>query len=187
MDLKDIKLRLGLYFLVFFFSLCIVFYFKAFFYVKFYYFFDVFFYDPATVFFFFLVTTHNQIMAILIFIFILVSWLLFIVLKNYGWFKSIYSKSFLIGIFNGVISDLFLEIRSRFIFFFFSYFFSFFIFFFNYIFFVYFSFFNFFNNDNLLNYFLKVKNNTLFWRFYFFIVGDFCLNVVIMLLILKEN
>jgi hypothetical protein len=84
MSLKDIKLRMGLYTIVFILSLVLVFYFREYLYIKFYYFFDVFFYDPATVFFFFLVTTHNQIMSILIFIFILVSWLLFIVLKNYG-------------------------------------------------------------------------------------------------------
>jgi hypothetical protein len=53
MSLKDIKLRMGLYTIVFIISLVLVFYFREYLYIKFYYFFDVFFYDPATVFFFF--------------------------------------------------------------------------------------------------------------------------------------
>jgi hypothetical protein len=53
MSLKDIKLRMGLYTIVFILSLVLVFYFREYLYIKFYYFFDVFFHDPFTVFLFF--------------------------------------------------------------------------------------------------------------------------------------
>jgi hypothetical protein len=185
---KDIIFRIAIYCTVFLFSLIIVFIFREFFYYRFYYFFDVFFYDPATVFFFFLVTTHNQIMCLLIFIFVLVSWLLFIVLKNYGWFKFLYSKSFFFGVLNTFFSDFFFvgEIRYSYFFSSFIYIFSFFVYFFNYMFFFYFSLVDFFHNDFLLNYFLKKKNG-FFWRFWFFVYGDLCLNVVLLFLWLKKN
>jgi hypothetical protein len=91
--------RMVAYMVSFVISLIVVYTLRVFFIEELFYFYDVFFNDPSTVFFFFLVTTHNQIMSILFFIFVLVSWLLFIVLKNYGWFKSFYSKSNFFGFF----------------------------------------------------------------------------------------
>jgi hypothetical protein len=75
MSLKDIKLRMGLYTIVFIISLVLVFYFREYLYIKFYYFFDVFFHDSVTVF--------------CIFCFVFFIFGLFVCLLNFFSFKTV--------------------------------------------------------------------------------------------------